>query len=119
MEIPDVIAVNKRDHPAAKTMVNEVRSILALDAERDWKPPIVLTEAVRDEGIDELWEHVKEHRAYLETENLLEERRRRISPPRSSPSRPPAREPISSAACRMTPSSGGCSRRSRRASSTR
>ena len=31
MEIPDVIAVNKRDHPAAKTMVNEVRSILALD----------------------------------------------------------------------------------------
>ena len=31
MEIPDVIAVNKRDHPAAKTMLNEVRSILALD----------------------------------------------------------------------------------------
>ena len=76
MEIPDVIAVNKRDHPAAKTMVNEVRSILALDAERDWKPPIVLAEAVRGEGIDELWEHVEEHRAYLETENLLEERRR-------------------------------------------
>jgi len=76
MEIPDVIAVNKRDHPAAKTMVNEVRSILALDAERAWKPPIVLTEAVRDEGIDELWEHVEEHRAYLETENLLEDRRR-------------------------------------------
>ena len=76
MEIPDVIAVNKGDHPAAKTMVNEVRSTLALDAERAWKPPIVLTEAVRDEGIDELWEHVKEHRAYLETENLLEDRRR-------------------------------------------
>ena len=31
MEIPDVIAVNKMDHPAAKTMLNEVRSILALD----------------------------------------------------------------------------------------
>ena len=31
MEIPDVIAVNKMDHPAAKTMVNEVRSILSLD----------------------------------------------------------------------------------------
>ena len=28
MEIPDVIAVNKTDHPAAKTMLNEVRSIL-------------------------------------------------------------------------------------------
>ena len=46
MEIPDVIAVNKSDHPAAKTMVNEVRSILALDEDRDWQPPIVLTEAV-------------------------------------------------------------------------
>ena len=58
MEIPDVIAVNKRDHPAAKTMVNEVRSILALDTEREWKPPIVLTEAVRGEGVPELWEKV-------------------------------------------------------------
>jgi LAO/AO transport system kinase len=76
MEIPDVIAVNKRDHPAAKTMLNEVRSILALDTERAWKPPIVLTEAVQDEGVDELWRHVEEHRAFLEDEGLLEERRR-------------------------------------------
>src|SRR5581483_7202162 len=30
MEIPDVIAVNKMDHPAAKTMLNEVRSVLGL-----------------------------------------------------------------------------------------
>jgi LAO/AO transport system kinase len=30
MEIPDVIAVNKRDHPAAKTMLNDVRGVLAL-----------------------------------------------------------------------------------------
>src|SRR5712691_5393667 len=30
MEIPDVIAVNKMDHPGAKTMLGEVRSILAL-----------------------------------------------------------------------------------------
>ena len=62
MEIPDVIAVNKRDHPAAKTMLNEVRSILALDTEREWKPPIVLTEAVTGEGVPELWEKVAEHR---------------------------------------------------------
>ena len=49
MEIPDVIVVNKKDHPAAKTMLNEVRLILALDMESDWKPPIVLTEAVTGE----------------------------------------------------------------------
>jgi LAO/AO transport system kinase len=77
MEIPDVIAVNKMDHPAAKTMVTDVRSILALDKDREWRPPIVLTEALRGEGVAELWERVGEHRAYLDEEGRLDERRRR------------------------------------------
>ena len=77
MEIPDVIAVNKSDHPAAKTMLNEVRSILALDLERAWKPPIVLTEAMRSENVDKVWEEIERHRAFLEEHGGLEERRRR------------------------------------------
>jgi GTPase len=77
MEIPDVIAINKMDHPAAKTMMNEVRSILSLDRDRSWRPPIVLTEASRDENVPELWEKVEAHRAHLESEGLLEERRRK------------------------------------------
>jgi len=77
MEIPDVIAINKMDHPAAKTMLKEVRSILSLDRDRTWKPPIVLTEAIRGENIPELWEKVEEHRAHLESGGLLEERRRK------------------------------------------
>ncbi len=77
MEIPDVIAINKMDHPAAKTMLNEVRSILALDRGREWKVPIVLTDAVRGEGVPTLWEKLGEHRGYLESDGLLEERRRK------------------------------------------
>jgi LAO/AO transport system kinase len=77
MEIPDVIAINKMDHPAAKTMLNEVRSILALDREREWRPPIVLTESLRGENIPVLWEKLEEHRAFLESGGLLEERRRK------------------------------------------
>jgi LAO/AO transport system kinase len=77
MEIPDVIAINKMDHPAAKTMLNEVRSILGLDRDQAWRPPIVLTEAVRGEGVPELWQKIEEHRAFLESEGLLEERRRK------------------------------------------
>jgi LAO/AO transport system kinase len=77
MEIPDVIAINKMDHPAAKTMLNAVRSILALDREREWRPPIVLTEAVRGENVPELWGKVEEHRAFLESAGLLGERRRK------------------------------------------
>ncbi len=77
MEIPDVIAINKADHPAAKTMLNEVRSILGLDPDREWPPPIVLTEATRGENVPELWEKIEEHRAFLEQSGRLEERRRK------------------------------------------
>jgi LAO/AO transport system kinase len=77
MEIPDVIAVNKSDHPAAKTMLNEVRSILGLDLEREWKPPIVLTEAMRAENVEKVWEEIERHRSFLEEHGGLEERRRR------------------------------------------
>jgi len=77
MEIPDAIAINKLDHPGAKTMLNEVRSILSLDRDRAWQPPIVLTEALRGENVPELWEKIEAHRAHLEAEGQLEERRRR------------------------------------------
>jgi len=72
-----VIEINKLDHPAAKTMLNEVRSVLALDTGRARKPANVLTEASRGENVPELWEKVEEHRAFLESEGLLEEQRRR------------------------------------------
>jgi LAO/AO transport system kinase len=82
MEIPDVIAINKMDHPAAKTMLGEVRSILGLvpvgsDGDREWRPPIVLTEATRGENVPELWEKIAAHRTYLEDSGQLEARRAR------------------------------------------
>ena len=77
MEIPDVIAVNKMDHPAAKTMVQEVRSIVALDPDRERRPPILLTEALRGEGIAELWEALEKRRRDLEERGELAARRER------------------------------------------
>jgi GTPase len=76
MEIPDVIAINKMDHPAAKTMLNEVRSILSLERNTEWRPPIVLTEATRGENVPELWEKIAAHRAFLVDSGQLEARRR-------------------------------------------
>jgi LAO/AO transport system kinase len=76
MEIPDVIAINKMDHPMAKAMLNEVRQVLSLGPKLGWKPPIVLTEAIRGEGVDTLWEKIREHRAWLESDGELERRRR-------------------------------------------
>jgi LAO/AO transport system kinase len=77
MEIPDVIAINKMDHPMAKTMLNEVRQVLALGPGEGWRPPIVLTEAMRGEGVETLWEKIKEHRTWLEADGELEARRMR------------------------------------------
>jgi LAO/AO transport system kinase len=58
-------------------MLNEVRSILSLDRDRDWRPPIVLTDALKEEGIEELWDKVTAHREHLESNGLLDERRRK------------------------------------------
>ena len=77
MEIPDVIVINKADHPATRTMRSEIRSILSLGGEREWKPPIVETEAIRGEGVPQLWEAVGSHRAFLEQGDGLAARRRR------------------------------------------
>ena len=50
MEIPDVIVVNKADHPLTDTMVREIKGVLALGPQEGWKVPIVRTEAVAVRG---------------------------------------------------------------------
>jgi LAO/AO transport system kinase len=78
MEIPDLIVVNKADHPMTDTMVREIRSVLSLaDDEGGWQVPILRTEAAKGEGIDELATKIDEHRAHIEAEGTLERRRAR------------------------------------------
>ena len=77
MEIPDVIAVNKLDHPAARMMAQEVRSIVALEPDRARRPAILLTEAVRGEGVPELWDALETRQAALAEGGELDVRRRR------------------------------------------
>jgi LAO/AO transport system kinase len=77
MEIPDVIAVNKMDHPAARTMLQDVRSIVALDPVRERRPAIMLTEALRGEGVAEVWDALEARRRELEELGELDARRER------------------------------------------
>jgi LAO/AO transport system kinase len=77
MEIPDVIAVNKADHPLTDTMVREIRGVLSLGSQEGWRVPIVKTEASRGEGVEELAEKIAAHREFIESEGTLAERRRR------------------------------------------
>lgn len=77
MEIPDVIVVNKADHPLTDTMVREIKAVLALGPREGWRVPIVRTEATSGEGTQELIDKLAEHRAYIKEEGTLSERRRR------------------------------------------
>jgi LAO/AO transport system kinase len=78
MEIPDVIVVNKADHPMTDTMVREVRGVLALSQDPEgWKVPILRTEAARGEGVEELAEEIEKHREFIEEKGTLAERRAR------------------------------------------
>jgi LAO/AO transport system kinase len=83
MEIPDIIVINKADHPLTDTMVREIRGVLSLanlDGDRErgrWRVPIVRTEAAHGKGIGELIERLDEHRAHILGEGTLQERRGR------------------------------------------
>jgi LAO/AO transport system kinase len=77
MEIPDVIVVNKADHPLTDTMVREIRGVLSLAPQRGWRVPILKTEAIRGEGIEGLVAKLDEHHAQIAAEGALLERRRR------------------------------------------
>ncbi len=80
MEIPDIIVVNKADHPLTDTMVREIKSVLSLGAahgQSGWAVPVIKTEAVHGTGVPELVEQLDAHRAFIEAEGQLSERRRR------------------------------------------
>ena len=58
-------------------MIREVRSVLALGPQRSWRVPVVRTEAANGSGVPELVETIGEHRAHIEAEGTLNERRAR------------------------------------------
>jgi LAO/AO transport system kinase len=79
MEIPDVIVVNKADHPLTDTMVREIKGVLALAPreDADWRIPVLRAEAARGSGVDEVVDALQAHREHIEAEGTLEERRAR------------------------------------------
>lgn len=76
MEIGDVFVVNKRDRPGAADTVRDLEGMLEMAGASEWRPPIVSTMATNNEGIDDLWDAVLRHRAYLEAAGRVVDRRR-------------------------------------------
>ena len=81
LEIADVIAVNKADGDnlsRAERAVAQCRNAMRMihPPEGPWHPPVLACSALRNVGLDALWDAVLAHRAAMEGAGLFQERRR-------------------------------------------
>lgn len=75
MEIADVFVINKADRPGVADTRRDLEQMLDLSAPDDWRPPVVATVGTEGDGVDELWEVLRAHRAHLEATGELAVRR--------------------------------------------
>jgi LAO/AO transport system kinase len=75
MEIADIFVVNKSDLPGASKKVTEINAMLDIDP-RDlaWRPPVVLTNSRKGDGIPELVDIIIEHHKYLTESGELQKK---------------------------------------------
>lgn len=74
MEIGDVFAVNKADRDGARRTVTELN--MMLDFNRGpWRPPVIPAVAMNNEGVEEIYAGILEHKSHLEKTGAFLERR--------------------------------------------
>ncbi len=64
LEIADVFVINKADRDGATRLARDLEEAVALDPGEGWRPPVVLTSAVRGEGIQEVLQQIQAHGAW-------------------------------------------------------
>ncbi len=83
MEIADVFVINKSDRAGADQLASEVSIRVEQDTQiktRDWTPPVIRTVAVEDQGLEELWEAIENHRQTIQSgDTFIEKRRERTN----------------------------------------
>ena len=76
LEVADVFVVNKADREGAAQTARDLENMLDLNPVMgDWRPPVVMTNAVAGEGVEALWDQVRQHRAHLDSSGELQQRR--------------------------------------------
>jgi len=77
MEVADVFVVNKSDLPGAERMKNDIEMMLNLSCDgKAWRPPVVLTSVLSQNGVEILYEKIGAHQAYLRESGQKDERRK-------------------------------------------
>ncbi len=64
LETADIFVINKADLPGAREAKRDLEQMLDLSTPSDWRPPIVETSALNNDGVTELWRVVGEHRRH-------------------------------------------------------
>ena len=75
LEVADIFVINKADHPMANQLKREIRSMMAMLEFGGWVPEVVMTQALLGEGIEDLWNAIQKHVAYLRETGELEAKR--------------------------------------------
>lgn len=78
LEIGDILVVNKGDRPGSDRLAKELKMMLSLGEHTEWTPPIVTTTAIKERGIEELWNEIIEHKKYLENNEINKTRLNKI-----------------------------------------
>ena len=75
LEIADLFVVNKADRDGTAETVRDLDAMLDLSGALEWRPRIVQAVATTGRGVDDVWDGVAEHRAFLEENDRLKVRR--------------------------------------------
>ncbi|WP_394933774.1 methylmalonyl Co-A mutase-associated GTPase MeaB [uncultured Ilumatobacter sp.] len=77
MEIADIFVINKADRKGVDETSRDLMQMLDLSdmPHEAWRPPIISAVGTTGQGVSEIWEAVREHRAAFEVSGELDRRR--------------------------------------------
>jgi LAO/AO transport system kinase len=80
MEIADIFVVNKADREGAPLLSTEIKQVVSIRrAGSEWTPPVLLSSALKGEGIGEIIDEVEKHKAFqTESGNIKNKKEKRI-----------------------------------------
>jgi LAO/AO transport system kinase len=70
LEIADVFVINKADRDGATLLARDLEEAVAIDHDGGWRPPVLLSSAVRGEGLDDVLAQIQAHGAWCAGEGL-------------------------------------------------
>ncbi len=78
LEAADIFVINKADRDGTENLKTALETMLEMKAHLpgEWKPGIILTEAISDKGTEQLGEEILKHREFLTSSGEVKKRRR-------------------------------------------